>query len=85
MHQPHLGHRIVLFPSYLTSPYLTFCCQIVREIRGMVDGNVIKCEYDIPNVNATSTRDSHITTFQVLLGNGTTNGSKWKHINIHCR
>ncbi|XP_030258235.1 putative ferric-chelate reductase 1 [Sparus aurata] len=48
---------------------------IVREIRGMVDGNVIKCEYDIPNVNATSTRDSHITTFQVLLGNGTTNGN----------
>ncbi|KAM8728923.1 putative ferric-chelate reductase 1 [Acanthopagrus schlegelii] len=48
---------------------------IVREIRGMVVGNVIKCEYDIPNVNATSTRTSHSTTFQVLLGNGTVNGT----------
>ncbi|XP_036940111.1 putative ferric-chelate reductase 1 [Acanthopagrus latus] len=58
-------------PDGMLSPVET----IVREIRGMVVGNVIKCEYDIPNVNATSTRTSHSTTFQVLLGNGTFDGS----------
>ncbi|XP_022614006.1 putative ferric-chelate reductase 1 [Seriola dumerili] len=47
---------------------------IVREIRGSVEGDVIRCEFDVPGVNATSTRTSHAITFSILLGSGTVNG-----------
>eukprot|EP00064_Thunnus_orientalis_P016952 superscaffoldBa00003480_g17025 len=47
----------------------------VTEIRGSVHGNVIRCEFNVPNVNATNTRSSD-TTFSVLLGVGSFDGSK---------
>ncbi|XP_071347053.1 putative ferric-chelate reductase 1 [Trachinotus anak] len=43
----------------------------VREIRGLVQDNVIRCEFEVPNVNASNTRSSHATTFSILLGDGT--------------
>ncbi|XP_068587294.1 putative ferric-chelate reductase 1 [Cebidichthys violaceus] len=51
--------------------------RIVTDIRGMVNGSVIKCEFNIPNVNATNiaSRSSHATTAVIVLGNGTANGT----------
>ncbi|KAM9349336.1 putative ferric-chelate reductase 1 [Symphorus nematophorus] len=45
------------------------------EIRGLVEGNVIQCEFNVPNVNATNARNSEATTFTILLGNGTFDGN----------
>ncbi|TNN35407.1 Ferric-chelate reductase 1 [Liparis tanakae] len=47
----------------------------VKEIRGTVSGNVIKCEFTVESLNAASlnaaqSRSSQATTFSVLLGNG---------------
>ncbi|XP_029309886.1 uncharacterized protein LOC115022915 [Cottoperca gobio] len=50
-----------------TDNELTPTERIVREIRGVVNGSVIKCEFDIPNVTD--------TTLSVLLGVGSLNGS----------
>ncbi|XP_076601879.1 putative ferric-chelate reductase 1 [Chaetodon auriga] len=46
----------------------------VTEIRGLVKNNVIQCEFNIPEVNATNARSSRVTTFTVLLGNGSIDG-----------
>ncbi|XP_070774999.1 putative ferric-chelate reductase 1 [Enoplosus armatus] len=54
----------------------------VTEIRGMVKGNVIQCEFNVPNVNATNTRTSHVTTFSLLLGTGSFDGSTLGPFNI---
>ncbi|XP_073347752.1 putative ferric-chelate reductase 1 [Pagrus major] len=58
-----------------TDETLTPTETITQEIRGMVNGDVIKCEFEIPNVNATMTRTTESTTFVILLGNGTTDGT----------
>ncbi|KAI9544334.1 hypothetical protein NQZ68_001206 [Dissostichus eleginoides] len=54
----------------------------VKEIRGMVNGNMIKCEFTFPNVNASNTRSSEDTTFSVLLGNGSFDGSALGAFNL---
>ncbi|XP_033505898.1 putative ferric-chelate reductase 1 [Epinephelus lanceolatus] len=54
----------------------------VREIRGMVEGSVIKCEFDVPDVNASNTRTSHVTTFSILLGTGSFDGNVVGPFNI---
>ncbi|XP_060901309.1 putative ferric-chelate reductase 1 isoform X2 [Labrus mixtus] len=57
-----------------TNGVLTPLERIVREIRGMVNvmvnGSVIKCEFEIPNANASRASREVSTTFQVLLGTG---------------
>ncbi|KAL7387155.1 hypothetical protein ABVT39_019185 [Epinephelus coioides] len=58
-----------------TDDMLTATERRVREIRGMVDGSVIKCEFDVPDVNASNTRTSHVTTFSILLGTGSFDGN----------
>ncbi|KAK1879188.1 putative ferric-chelate reductase 1 [Dissostichus eleginoides] len=57
-----------------TSNMLTPTERRVKEIRGL-NGNMIKCEFTVPNVNASNTRSSEDTTFFVLLGNGSFDGS----------
>ncbi|KAM3603649.1 uncharacterized protein V6R79_000070 [Siganus canaliculatus] len=47
----------------------------VTEIRGVVNDNVIHCEFNIPAVNATASRTTESTTFTVLLGTGPTTGN----------
>ncbi|KAK5889415.1 hypothetical protein CesoFtcFv8_015422 [Champsocephalus esox] len=47
---------------------------IVKEIRGTVNGSMIKCEFIVPNLNASNTR-STATTFSLLLGKGSFDGS----------
>ncbi|XP_034008977.1 putative ferric-chelate reductase 1 [Trematomus bernacchii] len=54
----------------------------VKEIGGMVNGNMIKCEFTVPNVNASNTRSSEDTTFSVLLGNGSFDGSVFGAFNL---
>nr|XP_046264499.1 putative ferric-chelate reductase 1 [Scatophagus argus] len=54
----------------------------VTEIRGMVNGNVIKCEFNVPNVSATNTRAAVATTFFILLGTGTFNGNSLGPFNV---
>ncbi|XP_018533620.1 putative ferric-chelate reductase 1 [Lates calcarifer] len=54
----------------------------VTEIRGSVKDNVIQCEFVVPGVNATSTRSSDATTFDVLLGTGTFNGNSLGPFNV---
>ncbi|XP_031694768.1 putative ferric-chelate reductase 1 [Anarrhichthys ocellatus] len=49
--------------------------ELVSDIRGMVTGTVIKCEFNITSVNATNSRSSPVTTFSILLGSGPTNGT----------
>ncbi|KAG7220869.1 hypothetical protein INR49_031321, partial [Caranx melampygus] len=49
--------------------------RMVRDIRSSVQNNVIRCEFKVPNVNASNIRNSDATTFSILLGNGTVNGS----------
>ncbi|XP_075954497.1 uncharacterized protein LOC142956671 [Anarhichas minor] len=49
--------------------------ELVSDIRGMVNGTVIKCEFNITSVNATRTRSSPVTTASILLGSGTTTGT----------
>ncbi|KAK1879068.1 putative ferric-chelate reductase 1 [Dissostichus eleginoides] len=56
--------------------------QIGERIRGMVNGNMIKCEFTFPNVNASNTRSSEDTTFSVLLGNGSFDGSALGAFNL---
>ncbi|XP_044222962.1 putative ferric-chelate reductase 1 [Thunnus albacares] len=53
----------------------------VTEIRGSVHGNVIRCEFNVPNVNATNTRSSD-TTFSVLLGVGSFDGNTLGAFNV---
>lgn len=55
---------------------------IVREIRGSVNGSVIQCEFDVPNVNATNVRSSHVTTFTILLGTGSSDGNSLGAFNV---
>ncbi|KAI4809962.1 hypothetical protein KUCAC02_018813 [Chaenocephalus aceratus] len=47
----------------------------VKEIRFTVNGSMIKCEFTVPNLNASNTRSSAATTFSLLLGNGSIDGS----------
>ncbi|KAL3055554.1 hypothetical protein OYC64_018260 [Pagothenia borchgrevinki] len=54
----------------------------VKEIRGMVNGNMIKCEFMVPNVNASNFRSSEDTTFFVLLGNGSFEGGVFGAFNV---
>ncbi|XP_041660193.1 putative ferric-chelate reductase 1 [Cheilinus undulatus] len=58
-----------------TDGALTPTERITREIRGTVNGSVIMCEFDIPNVNASMMRNTAATTFMVLVGNGTFDGT----------
>ncbi|XP_020510709.1 putative ferric-chelate reductase 1 isoform X2 [Labrus bergylta] len=57
-----------------TNGALTPLERTVREIRGMVNvmvnGSVIKCEFEIPNANASRAVKDASTNFQVLLGTG---------------
>ncbi|XP_059201054.1 putative ferric-chelate reductase 1 [Centropristis striata] len=53
-----------------------------KEIRGMVTGNVIKCEFDVPYVNASNTRSSADTTFTILLGTGSFDGNAIGAFNV---
>ncbi|KAI3374683.1 hypothetical protein L3Q82_021260 [Scortum barcoo] len=55
----------------------------VTEIRSKVEGNVIRCEFDIPSVNATTTRANPDTTFSVLLGSGPVVGGTWTRTLTH--
>ncbi|XP_034470553.1 putative ferric-chelate reductase 1 [Hippoglossus hippoglossus] len=50
----------------------------VTEIRGVVNGTLIQCEFTVLSVNATSTRSSD-SSFQILLGSGTVVGGEWTH------
>ncbi|XP_070830052.1 putative ferric-chelate reductase 1 [Chaetodon trifascialis] len=54
----------------------------VTEIRGLVKNNVIQCEFNIPDLNATNTRSSHATTFTILLGTGSFDGNTPGPFNI---
>ncbi|XP_040910576.1 putative ferric-chelate reductase 1 [Toxotes jaculatrix] len=54
----------------------------VTEIRGLVTGDVIQCEFNVPSLNATNTRSSASTTFTVLLGTGTFDGNALGPFNI---
>ncbi|XP_044076423.1 ferric-chelate reductase 1-like [Siniperca chuatsi] len=54
----------------------------VTEIRGTVKGNVIQCEFNVPNVNASRTRTSPDTTFSILIGTGTFDGTDFGPFNI---
>ncbi|XP_074545555.1 putative ferric-chelate reductase 1 [Halichoeres trimaculatus] len=54
----------------------------VREIRGMVEDNIIKCEFEVPEANATSMRNSAATTFAILLGTGSLNGNMLDSFNV---
>ncbi|KAF3857941.1 hypothetical protein F7725_011142 [Dissostichus mawsoni] len=65
-----------------TDDMLTATERRVKEIRGMVNGNMIKCEFTVPNVNASNTRSSEDTTFSVLLGNGSFDGSALGAFNL---
>ncbi|CAB1448584.1 unnamed protein product [Pleuronectes platessa] len=47
----------------------------VKEIRGLVNGSLIQCEFVVPNVNASTTRNTQDTSFKVLLGSGPVTGS----------
>ncbi|KAM6919210.1 putative ferric-chelate reductase 1 [Xenentodon cancila] len=47
----------------------------VTAIRGTVVGEMIQCEFDVPGLNASSVRNTADTSFFVLLGSGTINGS----------
>ncbi|KAK9538530.1 hypothetical protein VZT92_003693 [Zoarces viviparus] len=60
-----------------TDAALTGNEELVSDIRGMVNGTVIKCEFNITSVNATRStgRSSQATTSSILLGTGTTNGN----------
>lgn len=44
--------------------------RITQEIRGTVNNSVIRCQFEVPNLNASQLRTSHATTFAVLLGTG---------------
>ncbi|CAJ1072868.1 putative ferric-chelate reductase 1 [Xyrichtys novacula] len=51
----------------------------------MVNGSIIKCEFVVPNVNATSTRNAATkiaTMFSVLLGTGTFTGDMIGDFNV---
>ncbi|KAK5860327.1 hypothetical protein PBY51_021815 [Eleginops maclovinus] len=65
-----------------TDNVLTPTERTVEEIRGMVNGNMIKCEFTVPDVNTTKTRNSQSTTFSVLLGSGSFNGSSLGAFNV---
>ncbi|XP_070701551.1 putative ferric-chelate reductase 1 [Pempheris klunzingeri] len=54
----------------------------VTEIRGMVKDNVIKCEFNVPNINATNSRTSHVTTFNLLVGRGSVDGNTLGAFNV---
>ncbi|KAM6920273.1 uncharacterized protein PEZ65_012290 [Lycodopsis pacificus] len=58
-----------------TDSVLTGNEELVSDIRGMVNGTVIKCEFNITSVNATRSRSSQATTATILLGRGTTRGT----------
>ncbi|XP_032387966.1 putative ferric-chelate reductase 1 isoform X5 [Etheostoma spectabile] len=61
---------------------LTPADRITTEIRGIVNSNVIKCEFNVPNVNASKTQISSPTTFSLLLGTGTITGNGLSPFNI---
>ncbi|XP_062259855.1 putative ferric-chelate reductase 1 [Platichthys flesus] len=46
----------------------------VKEIRGVVSGSLIQCEFIVLNVNASSTRNTQDTSFKILLGSGSVTG-----------
>ncbi|XP_074508162.1 putative ferric-chelate reductase 1 [Sebastes fasciatus] len=46
-----------------------------KEIVGLVNGNIISCEFDIPNANSSTTRTMMDTNYQIILLNGTYNSS----------
>ncbi|XP_061587403.1 putative ferric-chelate reductase 1 [Cololabis saira] len=54
----------------------------VTEIRGTVDGEMIQCEFDVPGLNASSTRNAADTSYVVLLGSGSVNGSTLGPFNV---
>ncbi|XP_037642547.1 putative ferric-chelate reductase 1 isoform X2 [Sebastes umbrosus] len=56
-----------------TNEMLTPSERITKEIVGMVNGNIISCEFDIPNANS-STKTTMDTNYQIILLNGTYNG-----------
>ena len=49
--------------------------QPVNNILRNITGNLLQCQFTVPNVNATQTRSSD-ATFGVKLANGTINGGK---------
>ncbi|XP_047187981.1 putative ferric-chelate reductase 1 isoform X1 [Scophthalmus maximus] len=66
-----------------TNAALTPAERRVTQIRGLVRGDVIECEFNVPGVNATDTRSSHATTtFSILLGTGPLNGSTLGPFNV---
>ncbi|XP_034743076.1 putative ferric-chelate reductase 1 [Etheostoma cragini] len=65
-----------------TNGVLTPTDRITTEIRGIVNRNVIKCEFNVPNVNASKTRITSPTTFSLLLGTGTITGNVLGPFNI---
>ncbi|CAK6974796.1 putative ferric-chelate reductase 1 [Scomber scombrus] len=65
-----------------TTDALTPSERTVTEIRGWVKDKMIRCEFNIPDVNATSTRSSHATTFTILLGTGTFDGNTLSPFNV---
>ncbi|CAL8326369.1 unnamed protein product [Arctogadus glacialis] len=48
----------------------------VEGIQGQLTGRMVQCSFTVPNVNATATGGSHVTTFIVELGTGVINGNK---------
>ncbi|XP_053186046.1 putative ferric-chelate reductase 1 [Scomber japonicus] len=54
----------------------------VTEIRGSVTDNMIRCEFNIPDINATTSRSSHATTFTILLGKGSFDGNTLGVFNV---
>ncbi|XP_078119527.1 putative ferric-chelate reductase 1 [Sander vitreus] len=57
-----------------TNGVLTPAERITTEIRGIVNGNVIKCEFTVPKMNS--------TTFSILLGTGTLLGNGFSSFNM---
>lgn len=67
---------------YLTMSYfVTWHHKAVNEIQVMETGEVIKCKFQVPMVNASKTRTGSDvdTTFSILLGTGNVVGGKWTH------
>lgn len=53
----------------------TFHCQMVNNIRGNVTGKMIRCEFDVPMLNASMARANPDTTFSMEVLNGTFDSS----------
>ncbi|XP_029381115.1 putative ferric-chelate reductase 1 [Echeneis naucrates] len=67
------------FRTFLRAPdgALDPALEFASEIRGTLDGRVTRCEFEIPDVNATILQINDTTEFAVLLGTGVVAGDNF--------